>query len=51
MDKTGKINPARFQKMKEAYTEFAKSMVEEVFGATPLPEGLEEEANQEEKGI
>lgn len=48
MQKTGKITPMRFEKIKTAYTEFSKAMVEEVFGESPIPEGLEEEIKSEE---
>jgi hypothetical protein len=48
--KTGKISPTRYQKIQEAYTEFIKSLTDEVFGANPLPEGLTEEAAKEEEG-
>lgn len=47
LQKTGKITPMRFDKIKQAYTEFAESLVEEVFGGNPIPEGLEEELNKE----
>jgi fumarylacetoacetate (FAA) hydrolase family protein len=48
MQKTGKLTPMRFQKIKDAYTEFALSMVEEVFGNSQIPEGLEKELENEE---
>ena len=48
LQKTGKITPMRFEKIKEAYTEFAHSLVDEVFGSNPIPENLEEEINNEE---
>lgn len=48
LQKTGKITPMRFEKIKEAYTEFAHSLVDEVFGNNPIPEGLEE--NEKEEG-
>lgn len=48
MQKTGKLTPMRFQKIKEAYTEFAQSMVDEVFGPGPIPAGLEQEIKDEE---
>jgi len=51
LDKTGKINPQRFVKIKDAYTEFMQAMVNEVFGESPLPEGLETDAEKEEGGI
>jgi hypothetical protein len=50
ISKTGKISPTRYQKIQEAYTEFIKSLTDEVFGASPLPEGLTEEAAKEEGG-
>ena len=50
MQKTGKLTPMRFQKIKEAYTEFAQSMVDEVFGSNPIPTELEEELKEEENG-
>lgn len=48
INKTGKLTPARFAKIKEAYGEFIKAMSNEVFGSSPIPEGLENEAEQEE---
>lgn len=48
LQKTGKITPMRFEKIKEAYTEFAHSLVDEVFGNNPIPESLEEDINKEE---
>ena len=50
MQKTGKLTPMRFQKIKEAYTEFAQSMVDEVFGSNPIPAELEQEIKEEENG-
>lgn len=49
MTKTGKVTPVRLQKIQAAYTEFAKSMLDEVFGSNPLPEELEED-NEKEGG-
>lgn len=48
LEKTGKISPMRFQKIKDAYNKFIKAMTDEVFGSNPIPEGLEEQANKEE---
>lgn len=50
ISKTGKISPARYTKIQQAYTEFIKAMTDEVFGSNPLPEGLAEEAAKEEGG-
>lgn len=50
MQKTGKITPMRFEKIKLAYSEFIQSMVGEVFGNNPIPEGLEEDLAKEEGG-
>ena len=50
MQKTGKLTPMRFQKIKEAYTEFAQSMVDEVFGSNLIPAELEQEIKEEENG-
>ena len=47
MSKTGKVSPMRLKKIQEAYTEFAKSMIDEVFGTNPMPAELE---NEEEGG-
>lgn len=47
MSKTGKVSPMRLKKIQEAYTEFAKSMIDEVFGSNPVPAELE---NKEEGG-
>ena len=51
LEKTGKISPMRFEKIKAAYGEFIKAMTDEVFGSNPIPAGLEEEENisEEEK--
>ncbi len=48
--KTGKISPMRYKKIQEAYTEFTKAMLDEVFGPNPIPEGLAEEVEKEEGG-
>jgi hypothetical protein len=48
ISKTGKISPMRYKKIQEAYTEFIKAMTDEVFGASPLPEGIVEQAALEE---
>lgn len=48
LHKTGKITPMRFQKIKEAYTEFAQALVNEVFGNSPIPENFEKEVENEE---
>lgn len=50
ISKTNKISPVRYQKIQAAYTEFIKAMTDEVFGASPIPSGLEEEAEKEEGG-
>lgn len=49
LGKTGKLSPVRFQKLKEAYMEFAKAVQDEVFSGSPIPEDLEKEVEQEEK--
>ena len=46
--KTGKISPFRYKNIQDAYTEFIKAMTDEVFGPSPLPEGIEEQATLEE---
>ena len=48
INKTGKLTPMRFQKIKEAYTEFAQALVNEVFGNSPIPENFEKEVENEE---
>lgn len=49
MTKTGKVTPIRLQKIQAAYTEFAKSMLDEVFGSNPLPEEFEEDNEKKEE--
>ena len=49
MSRTGKVTPVRLQKIQAAYTEFAKSMLDEVFGSNPLPEELEEDNEKKEE--
>lgn len=49
MTKTGKVTPVRLQKIQAAYTEFAKSMLDEVFGSNPLPEEPEEDNEKKEE--
>ena len=49
MQKKGYLTPMRMKQLQAAYMEFTQSMVDEVFGATPIPEGLEEEVEKEEK--
>lgn len=49
MAKTGKVTPVRLQKIQAAYTEFAKSMLDEVFGSNPLPEEPEEDNEKKEE--
>ena len=53
LEKTGKISPMRFEKIKAAYGEFIKAMTDEVFGSNPIPAGLEEEESigEEEKKV
>lgn len=46
MSKKGTLSPIRLKKLQEAYNEFIHSMVEEVFGSNPLPEGLEQEDDE-----
>jgi hypothetical protein len=50
MMKKGYLTPMRMKQLQAAYMEFTKSMVDEVFGEEPIPEGLEEEAEREEEG-
>ena len=49
-DKRGVLSPNRYKNLQAAYTEFINSMIDEVFGSTALPEGLEDEVNSEESG-
>lgn len=49
MTKTGKVTPVRLQKIQAAYTEFAKSMLDEVFGSNPLLEEPEEDNEKKEE--
>ena len=49
MEKKGYLTPVRMKQVQAAYTEFIMAMVDEVFGSNPIPEGLEEEAAEEEK--
>lgn len=48
-NKNGYVNRNRYQKVQEAYQEFIQAMIDEVFGATPIPEGLEEDITKEEE--
>lgn len=47
-DKRGVLSPNRYKNLQAAYTEFINSMIEEVFGSNPIPEGLEDDVNNEE---
>lgn len=47
-DKKGSLTPMRYKNLQAAYTEFIKSMTDEVFGSNPIPDGLEEDINKEE---
>lgn len=38
INKKGYLSPMRMKKLQEAYTEFTQSMVDEVFGASPMPD-------------
>lgn len=49
--KKGYLSQNRYKKLQAAYQEFAQAMVDEVFSDTPLPEGLEAEVKEEERGI
>lgn len=46
--KTGKLTPIRFQKLKEAYAEFAQAVQNEVFNGSPLSAELEKEIEEED---
>jgi hypothetical protein len=48
VSKRGVISPQRYKAIQAAYSEFIAAMTEEVFGPNPIPEGLEEEINEEE---
>ena len=48
--KNGSITPTRFKAIKAAYEEFIQALLDEVFGSSAMPEGLEEETELEEKG-
>jgi hypothetical protein len=50
MMKKGYLTPMRMKQLQAAYMDFTQSMVDEVFGPNPIPEGLEEEAEKEEEG-
>lgn len=47
--KRGSLTPMRYKNLQKAYQEFIQSMVDEVFGENPIPEGLEDEVNKEEE--
>lgn len=47
INKKGYLSPMRMKKLQEAYTEFTQSMVDEVFGASPMPENLDVDENME----
>jgi hypothetical protein len=51
MDKKGYLTPMRMKAVQSAYTEFIQAMIDEVFGSSPIPEGLEEEIEKEEGGV
>lgn len=48
MNKKGYLSPMRMKNLQAAYTDFIQAMVEEVFGPNPIPEGLEDEINEQE---
>ena len=50
VSKRGVISPQRYKAIQAAYSEFISAMIDEVFGSSPIPEGLEEEINKEEEG-
>lgn len=45
INKKGYLSPMRMKKLQEAYTEFTQSMVDEVFGASPMPDTAEIDDN------
>lgn len=47
INKKGYLSPMRMKKLQEAYTEFTQSMVDEVFGASPMPDTAEIDDNIE----
>ena len=49
MQKKGYLTPMRMKQLQAAYMDFTQAMLDEVFGSNPIPEGLEEEAEKEEK--
>ncbi len=48
-NRQGFVSKNRYEKIQTAYSEFIQAMTEEVFGGSPIPEGLEEEIMEEEK--
>lgn len=50
MSKRGTLTPMRLKALQQAYIEFTKTLEEEVFSSNSIPEGLEKEVEQEEKG-
>ena len=47
----GSLSPNRYKNLQAAYLEFINSMTDEVFGPSPIPDGLVEDANKEEEVI
>lgn len=51
IEKKGYLSPMRMKQVQAAYVEFTQAMVDEVFGPSPIPEGLEDEIKEEEGGV